>query len=132
MSMSDPIADLIARINNAGQAGHETLTAPHSRMKHNFLEVLQREGFIESIDVRDVRKGIRELIIGLRYHENAPAIREMTRISKPGRRVYRAASDITTFYNGLGIYVVSTSQGLMTDHEAIKRNTGGELLASVF
>ncbi|MCH9780789.1 MAG: 30S ribosomal protein S8 [Alphaproteobacteria bacterium] len=132
MSMSDPIADLIARINNAGAAGHKSLTVPASKMKKAFLEVLMREGFIESIDYVEVRKGISNYVVDLRYHNGTPVICEMRRISRPGRRVYRAVNDIQTFYNGLGIYILSTSQGLMTDHEARKANTGGELLCQVF
>ncbi len=131
MSMNDLLSDLLARIKNGLQARHVAITAPYSKLLGNVLDVLKKEGFI-----RDWRKidadGKPALEIELKYHEGEPAIRELKRHSKPGRREYSAISDLPKCGNGLGIYILSTSKGVLSDYEARQQNIGGEVLCSVF
>lgn len=132
MSTTDPIADLLTRIRNAILAKHDRLDVPLSKLKWNVCNLLKQEGFIEDHEqIESVPQGI--LRIYLRYSEEGiPAIRRVARISKPGRRVYRRATDIKPVLNGLGISILSTSRGLLTDREAREQQIGGEVLCEVW
>jgi len=130
--MTDPLGDLLARIRNAQQARKPTVQSPASKIRANVLEVLQREGYIRGYSREEVRPGVAELTIELKYVDGEPVIREITRISKPGRRVYSRISDLPRVYNGLGISILSTPKGVMSDNEARAANLGGEVLCRVF
>lgn len=132
MSMSDPIGDMLTRIRNGQSAGKSVVSSPASRFRSNVLDVLQREGYIRSFSSHDVRPGIKELKIELKYHEGEPVITEIKRISRPGRRVYYGISDLPRVYNGLGIAILSTPRGVLSDNEARTQNVGGEVLCHVF
>jgi small subunit ribosomal protein S8 len=132
MSMTDPIADLLTRIRNAQIAKHDRLDVPVSRLKVEIAKLLKDEGFIKNFrEIEAVPQGT--LRIFLRYStEGVPAISYLQRVSKPGRRVYRKAEEIQPVRNGLGIGIVSTSQGLLTDAQARERRVGGELLCQIW
>ena len=132
MSMTDPIADLLSRIRNAQIAKHDRLDVPVSRLKVEIAKLLKDEGFIKNFrEIEAVPQGT--LRIFLRYStEGVPAISHLQRVSKPGRRVYRKAEEIQPVRNGLGIGIVSTSQGLLTDSQARERRVGGELLCQIW
>lgn len=132
MSMTDPIADLLARIRNAQIAKHDRLDVPVSRLKVEVVKLLKEEGFVKNF--REIEGSpVGTLRIFLRYStEGAPAISHLQKVSKPGRRVYRKADEIQPVRNGLGIGIVSTSQGLLTDAQARERRVGGELLCQVW
>ena len=132
MSMSDPVADLLTRIRNGQQAKKETVTAPASNMRENVLGVLKREGYIRGFERYNVRTGIDEIKIELKYYEGEPVIREINRVSRPGCRVYSKIKDLPKVYNGLGIAILSTPRGVMSDAEAREANVGGEILCQVF
>lgn len=132
MAMSDPIGDLLTRIRNGQRAGFSKVSAPASKMRSNVLEVLKREGYIRSYRSYEVRPGIAELEIELKYAEGEPVIREISRVSKPGRRVYSKIKELPRYYNGLGIAILSTPRGVMSDQEARVANVGGEVLCRVF
>ena len=132
MSMQDPIADMLTRIRNGQQARKSDITVPASKLRENVLEVLKREGFIRGYERVNLRKGVDSLKVELKYYEGRPVISEITRVSTPGRRVYSGVKDLQKFYNGLGISVLSTPQGVMSDHEARQANVGGEVLCKVF
>ena len=132
MSFSDPVGDMLARIRNAQMRGKLSVVTPASTLRKNVLDVLKREGFIKDYAQRQDKKGFNEIEISLKYHEGEPVIREMSRVSKPGRRVYSKIKDLPLVSNGLGISVLSTPQGVMSDHEARKANVGGEVLCQVF
>jgi small subunit ribosomal protein S8 len=132
MSMSDPLGDMLTRIRNGQQAKKPVIESPASKIRTNVLEVLQREGYIRGYKQEEVRPGIAELKIELKYVDGLPVIREITRISKPGRRVYSRISDLPRVYNGLGISILSTPRGVMSDNEARAANVGGEILCRVF
>ena len=132
MSMSDPLGDMLTRIRNGQRAHKSTVVAPASQLRANVLEVFMREGFIRGYSRREVRPGVSELTIELKYHEGEPVIREISRISKPGRRVYSRIKDLQRVYNGLGISVLSTPRGVMSDAEARAANVGGEVLCRLF
>ena len=131
MPVTDKISDYITRIRNAGKANHKTVVIPHSKLKYSISEILKEQGFIDDCEAID--DGVQGKIkITLRYHNRQPAIREIQRISTPGRRVYSSVTDLPRIKNGLGIAIVSTSQGVMTDKGARKHNIGGEVLFSVW
>jgi small subunit ribosomal protein S8 len=132
MAMSDPLGDMLTRIRNAQRARQTRCVAPASRLRENVCEVLKREGYIRAWRAEDLRPGVRQLEIELKYSEGEPAIKEITRISKPGRRVYSAIKDLPRFYGGLGIQILSTPRGVMSDNEARAANVGGEVLCRVF
>lgn len=132
MSINDPIGDMLTRIRNGQRANHSTVTCPASKFQASVLEVLKREGYIRNYSSKEVRKGVATLDIELKYHEGEPVIKEMRRVSKPGRRVYAGVHDIPKVYNGLGISIVSTARGVMSDHEARAANVGGEIIAHVY
>ena len=132
MTMSDPLGDMLTRIRN-GQAAHKPVVdSPASKIRANVLEVLQREGYIRGYTRANNGSGMPELKIELKYVDGEPVIREITRISKPGRRVYSRIADLPRVYNGLGISILSTPRGVMSDAEARAANVGGEILCRVF
>ena len=132
MSMTDPIADLLTRIRNAILAQHDRLDVPTSRLKESISDLLKREGYIDDFETLEGEpQGI--LRIFLRYSdEGVPAIRRLARVSKPGRRVYRGADGIKPVLNGLGVAIVSTSKGLLTDRQARAERVGGEILCELW
>jgi small subunit ribosomal protein S8 len=132
MSMSDPLGDMLARIRNAQQANKSVVESPWSKLRESVCAVLKSEGYIRDYSTKDLDNNKRNLIIELKYSEGKGAIREMRRVSKPGRRIYSPAGDMPRYYNGLGITVVSTPKGVMADHEARAANVGGEVLCQVF
>ena len=132
MSMTDPLADMITRIRNGQRANKATVKSPASNLRANVLEVLKREGYIRGFSRVDVRPGIAEFNIELKYHEGQPVIREISRVSTPGRRVYSKIADLRRVANGLGITILSTPRGVMSDTEARAQNVGGEVLCEVF
>jgi small subunit ribosomal protein S8 len=132
MTMSDPLGDLLTRIRNGQRARKSSVSSPSSRLRTNVLEVLKREGYIRDFAWQEVSPGINELRIELKYHEGKPVIREISRVSKPGRRVYSKIKDLPKVYNGLGISILSTPKGVMSDNEARAANLCGEVLCRVF
>jgi small subunit ribosomal protein S8 len=132
VALSDPIGDTLTRIRNGQRARKTSVTAPASKLRENVLRVLEREGYIRGFERYNVRPGIDELRIELKYNEGEPVISRITRVSKPGRRVYAKIKDLPRVYNGLGISILSTPQGVMSDHEARDANVGGEVLCQVF
>ncbi len=132
MTMTDPLGDMLTRIRNGQRARKSKITSPASKLRTNVLEVLKREGFIRSFSQREVRRGISEIEIELKYHEGDPVIREISRVSKPGRRVYSGIKDLPRVYDGLGISILSTPRGVLSDSEARDQNVGGEVLCRVF
>ena len=130
MQMNDPLGDLLTRIRNAQRRGRTTVQTPSSKLRVHVLEVLQREGYIRGFT--EVEKdGRKEIDVELKYYDGSPVISEMRRISKPGRRVYSAVRDLPLVRNGLGISVLSTPKGVMSDNEARTQNVGGEILCRV-
>jgi small subunit ribosomal protein S8 len=129
--MNDPIGDLITRIRNAQQRSKSKVSSPGSHLRVRVLDVLKNEGFIRGYASVE-KDGRSELEIELKYFEGEPVIREIERISKPGRRVYASVRNLPRINNGLGVAVVSTPKGVMADHEAREANVGGEILFTVF
>ena len=132
MSMTDPVSDMLTRIRNGQQSNKSAVGSPASKLRVNVLEVLQREGYIRGYSLGDNDKGSPEIRIELKYHQGEPVIRELHRVSKPGRRVYSKIKDLQRVYNGLGISILSTPQGVLSDGEARAANVGGEVLCTVF
>ncbi|HEX6296828.1 MAG TPA: 30S ribosomal protein S8 [Burkholderiales bacterium] len=130
MSMSDPIADMLTRIRNAQMVGHTEVAMPASRLKASIAKVLKDEGYIEDFALRE--NGVmKELRIALKYYAGRPVIERLERVSKPGLRVYRGRDDIPRVMNGLGVAILSTSRGVMTDRKARADGVGGEVLCIV-
>ncbi len=132
MTMTDPLGDMLTRIRNGQQARKTKITSPASRLRTNVLEVLKREGFIRGFSQQEIRTGISEIEIELKYHDGDPVIREISRVSTPGRRVYSGVKDLPRVYDGLGISILSTPRGVLSDSEARDQNVGGEILCRVF
>ena len=132
MSVNDPIGDLIARINNAQMRRKGKVVTPGSRLRVSVLDVLKTEGYIRGDASVDHTDGRTELEIELKYFDGEPVIREFSRVSKPGRRVYVAVRNLPRINNGLGVAILSTPKGVMADHEARDANVGGEVLCTVF
>ena len=132
MALSDPLGDMLTRIRNGQSAGMNRIASPASKLRGNVLEVLKREGYIRGYEESDVRAGVRQYSIELKYADGTPAIRNIERISRPGRRVYSSIKDLPKYYNGLGISILSTPRGVMSDAEARAQNVGGEVLCQVF
>jgi small subunit ribosomal protein S8 len=132
MPVNDPIGDLIARINNAQMRKKSKVSTPGSRLRVSVLDVLKNEGFIRGYSSVEHKDGRKELEIELKYFDNEPVIREMSRVSKPGRRVYVAVRNLPRINNGLGVAILSTPKGVMADHDARDANVGGEVLFTVF
>ena len=132
MSMSDPLGDMLTRIRNAQRARHSSCVAPASMLRANVLDVLKREGFIRGFSAEQLRPGVAQLRIELKYNEGEPVIKEITRVSRPGRRVYSKIKELPRVYAGLGVSILSTPRGVMSDAEARAANVGGEVLCRVF
>ena len=132
MSLSDPLGDLLTRIRNGQRSGKAVIESPASKLRSNVLEVLKREGFIRDYAMEAVRPGVSTLRVELKYAEGQPVIRQIHRVSKPGRRVYSKIKDLPRYYNGLGVKILSTPRGVMSDAEARAANVGGEVLCEVF
>jgi small subunit ribosomal protein S8 len=130
--ITDPIGDLLTRLRNGQLRGLAKIKSPNSRLRASLLDVLQQEGFIRGYAEVEFKTGRRELEIELKYHEGQPVIRELRRVSTPGRRVYSAVKDLKPHRQGLGLSIISTPQGLMTDTTAREKNVGGEVLCQVF
>ncbi len=131
MALTDPLGDMLTRIRNGQQARKDSVVSPASKLRAHVLEVLKREGYIRGYQEEALgsAKGLR---IELKYFEGQPAIRHLARVSKPGRRVYSGAQELPRVRNGLGITIVSTPKGVLSDAEARDQNVGGEILAEVF
>ena len=132
MSLSDPIGDMIARIKNAQLRNHKILKLPSSNFKVKISEVLKKEGFIIDYKVESKKTNKIDLIINLKYNLGSPVISEIERISKPGRRIFSSAESLPKINNGLGIAIISTPKGVMTDIDARKQKLGGEIICKVF
>lgn len=130
MSLQDPIADLLTRVRNAQRAGHAQVSMPHSKLKAAICAVLEQEGYIEGHSVSS--EGKRQLSLRLKYQNGVPVIEQIRRVSRPGLRIYKAAEDLPKVRGGLGVAIVSTSNGVMTDRQARRRHIGGEVLCTVF
>jgi small subunit ribosomal protein S8 len=136
MTMTDPIADMLSRLRNANTAYHDEVRMPHSRLKVNIAEILKQEGYIAGFTVADIEHGgatFKELVIDLKYGPNRErSIAGVRRVSKPGLRVYAKSTGLPKVLGGLGVAIISTSSGLLTDRQASKRGVGGEVLAYVW
>jgi small subunit ribosomal protein S8 len=132
MSINDPLSDLIARITNAQMRKKPKVSTPNSRLRVSVLDVLKNEGYIRGYSTVEHKDGRSEVEVELKYHEGEPVIREMSRVSKPGRRVYVAVRNLPRINNGLGVAILSTPKGVMADHDARDANVGGEVLCTVF
>ncbi|MCQ0990184.1 30S ribosomal protein S8 [Jiella marina] len=132
MSMSDPLGDMLTRIRNAVMRNKSSVSTPASKLRGRVLDVLKDEGYIRGYTHTDFGNGKSEFEIELKYYEGQPVIREIARVSKPGRRVYVSAKTIPQVANGLGISVLSTPKGVMADHSAREHNVGGEVLCQIF
>ena len=132
MSLSDPLGDLLTRIRNAQRARHAACVAPASKLRASVLEALRREGYIRGFSREELRKGVAQLRIELKYLDGEPVIKEIHRVSKPGRRVYSKIKELPRMYAGLGVSILSTPRGVLSDAEARAANVGGEVLCRVF
>ena len=132
MSMNDPLGDMLTRIRNGLMRGKTKISSPASKLRANVCEVLEAEGYIRGFTKTDFGDGKSELEIELKYYEGEPVIREITRVSRPGRRVYSSVKNIPSVSNGLGINILSTPKGVMADHDAKEQNVGGEILCRIF
>lgn len=131
MSMTDPIADMLTRIRNAQAIGLDSVSMPSSNIKEAIARVLQEEGYVGEVQVAELPGNKKELTIGLRYFEGRPVIDELRRVSKPGLRIYRGKDELPDVLGGLGVAIISTSQGLMTDRAARSKGIGGEVICVV-
>jgi small subunit ribosomal protein S8 len=132
MTMTDPLGDMLTRIRNAQMRGKGKVSTPASKIRKNVLDVLQNEGYIRGYAQVEYDGGKAEIEIELKYYDGDPVIKEIKRISKPGRRVYSSVGDLPRVHNGLGVSILSTSKGVMSDSEARNQNVGGEILCRVF
>lgn len=130
--MSDPLGDMLTRIRNAQGARQTVCVAPASKLRANVLEVLKREGYIRGYSAEELRPGVAQLRIELKYADGEPVIKEIHRVSKPGRRVYSKIRELPRVYAGLGVSILSTPRGVLSDAEARAANVGGEVLCRVF
>jgi small subunit ribosomal protein S8 len=131
MSINDPLGDLLTRIRNAQMRNKSKVSSPNSRLRESVLEVLKTEGYIRGYAVVE-KDGRSEIEVELKYFDGEPVIREIARVSKPGRRVYTSVKNLPRINNGLGVIIVSTPKGVMADHDARDANVGGEILCTVF
>ena len=132
MAMNDPLGDMIARIYNAQMRNKSKVSIPASRLRVSVLDVLKTEGFIRGYAAVEHANGRKELEVELKYFDGEPVIREISRVSKPGRRVYASVKTLPRINNGLGVAILSTPKGVMADHDARDHNVGGEILCTVF
>ena len=130
--MNDPLGDMLTRIRNAQMRGKSTVRTPSSKLRAWVLDVLKDEGYIRGYERASTENGQGELVISLKYFEGEPVIREVKRVSKPGRRVYLGVKEIPSVRNGLGVSIISTPKGVMSDAAARSANVGGEVLCTVF
>ncbi|VAW14241.1 SSU ribosomal protein S8p (S15Ae) [hydrothermal vent metagenome] len=132
MTMTDPLGDMLTRIRNAAMRGKSKVTTPASSLRKRVLDVLQAEGYIRGYAEVDYSGGKSEFEVELKYYEGSPVIQKIERVSTPGRRVYSSVRDLPSFYNGLGVSILSTPKGVMSDTQARDENVGGEVLCKVF
>ncbi|WP_319530337.1 30S ribosomal protein S8 [uncultured Cohaesibacter sp.] len=132
MAMTDPLGDMLTRIRNAQMRNKVKVSTPASKLRQRVLDVLASEGYIRGYTTVEFEGGKSELEIELKYFDGEPVIREIQRVSKPGRRVYASVKNIPRIHNGLGVSIVSTPKGVMADHDAREQNVGGEVLCRVF
>ena len=132
MNLSDTIGDMITRIRNGQKAGLASVNCPASVFREGVLYVLKDEGYIKGYETKEIRKGIKETRIDLKYYDGEGVIKEIKRISKPGRRKYSKIVDVPKVKNGLGVAILSTSKGILADYDARRQNIGGEILCYVF
>ena len=132
MALNDPLGDMLTRIRNAQMRNKSKVSTPGSKLRANVLEVLRNEGYIRGYSTTELGNGRTEFDIELKYFDGEPVIREVSRVSKPGRRVYVSVGTLPRINNGLGIAILSTPKGVMADHEARDQNVGGEILCTVF
>ena len=132
MNLVDPIGDMLTRIRNGQMRTFNKIEIPFSNFRFKILEVLKKEGYIIDFYLEDSKEKIKSILVVLKYYEGRPVIKEIKRVSKPGRRVYSRAVSIPKIKNGLGVAILSTSKGVMSDSEAIKNNLGGEIICRVF
>ena len=132
MSLTDPISDMITRIRNAQLRALNTVSIPNSKFRARILDVLKEEGYISDYKPSSKERNNKFLLVDLKYNNGIPVIKEISRVSKPGRRIYSKAESIPKIQNGLGIAIVSTSKGIMTDNDARLKKIGGEIICKVF
>ena len=132
MSFVDPVGDMLTRIRNAQMRTLNTVLIPSSKFRAKILEVLKQEGYISDYKITSDAKNKGSLLVGLKYNNGLPVIKEIKRVSKPGRRIYAKADSISKIQNGLGLAIVSTSKGIMSDNDARTKNIGGEIICRVF
>ena len=132
MALNDPLGDMISRIRNAAMRNKDRVSTPGSRFRASVLEVLKNEGYIRGYSATEHKNGRTEFEIELKYFDGEPVIREIERVSKPGRRVYVSVRTLPRINNGLGVAILSTPKGVMADHDAREQNVGGEILCTVF
>lgn len=132
MSMTDPIADMLTRIRNALMVSKNQVAVPASSFKKSILDILVSEGYIASYAEREIRPHIHEIVVDLKYHEGRPAVKELSKVSKPGRRVFVEHRHLPRVKSGLGVAVISTSKGVMTDAQARQAGLGGEVICHVY
>ena len=132
MSLVDPIGDMLTRMRNGQMRSLNKINVPYSNFRSKILEVLKKEGYILDFEVREGENKIKSIFVKLKYYEGQPVIKEIKRISKPGRRVYSRATSIPKVLNGLGVAILSTSKGVMSDVEATKNNLGGEIICRIY
>jgi len=132
MTLVDPIGDMLTRIRNGQMRSLNKINMPFSNFRLKILEVLKKEGYIIDFNIDNGKQKIKFLSVDLKYYEGQPVIKEIKRVSKPGRRVYSRATSIPKVLNGLGLAILSTSRGVMSDTDAIKNNLGGEIICKVF
>ena len=132
MNLGDPIGDMLTRIRNGQMRSLNKIEIPFSNFRSKILEVLKREGYIINYKISESKNKTKSILVDLKYYEGQPVIKEIKRISKPGRRVYSKANSIPKILNGLGVAILSTSKGVMSDSEASKNNLGGEIICRIF
>jgi len=132
MTVSDPLGDMLTRIRNAQMRNRPKVATPASKLRERVLEVMREEGYIRGFSRTDYQDGKAEIEIELKYFDGKPVIRNLKRVSRPGRRVYSSVNDLPTVGNGLGVAILSTSKGVMSDSRARRENVGGEVLCSIF
>lgn len=131
--MTDPIADMLSRIRNASAVKKAEVALPFSKVKFNVAKILKHEGYLDNVETNETKKGINQIVLKLKYDDNGePVIRNLKRVSKPGRRLYAGKDELPKVLNNLGIAVISTSKGLMTNKQAKKEGLGGEIICEVY
>ena len=133
MPMTDPISDMLTRVRNGQLARHKEVRAPYSKLKFAIAKIMEKEGYVENVEVTEAANPtFQDLVLTLKYNDSKPQIREMKRVSKPGRRIYAKATELPRVYSDIGIAIISTPSGVMTNKEARKRKLGGEVLCEIF